>query len=191
MKYRIVNRVSKLLSGERQTPFARPAGFDALYRSTYRSVYRYVFGLTGGPVKEVEDLAAETYLRAWESRERFHGPAEDGIGWLLRIARNLVIDRYRREGSRPALEGMTMEEISLPAATHTEEQVIALERQAVLFRLLAQLPDEQRELLVLRYLLGWKVRQIGRHVSMPENTVSVYIRRALEKLRALWPPEEN
>ena len=46
-------------------------------------------------------------------------------------------------------------------------------------------------MLVLRYLLNWKVRRIGAYLNIPENTVSVTIRRSLEKIRSRWPEEKE
>ena len=68
---------------------------------THLAVYRYVYGLTGGPQQEVEDITAETYLKAWHARRRFSGNEDAATGWLLQIARRLVIDSYRRRQARP------------------------------------------------------------------------------------------
>jgi RNA polymerase sigma factor (sigma-70 family) len=57
--------------------------------------------------------------------------------------------------------------------------------------LLAELPQEQREILILRYLLNWKIKQIAGYMDFPENTVSVYIHRALERLRQTWPADKE
>ena len=73
-----------------------PQAFQALYLQSHLMVYRYIFGLLGGPIQDVEDLTAETYTRAWKARQRFRGDEQAALGWLLRIARNLVIDSYRR-----------------------------------------------------------------------------------------------
>jgi RNA polymerase sigma-70 factor (ECF subfamily) len=62
----------------------------------------------------------------------------------------------------------------------------------MLFALLRNLPDEQREMLTLRYLLGWRVNQIADYLDVPENTISVTIHRTLDRLQQAWPqPLEN
>lgn len=76
-------------------PFVGAEDFSDLYESTYPAIYRYIFGLTGGPVEEVEDLCIETYLKAWINRRQYHGEPQNAVGWLIRIARNLVVDAYR------------------------------------------------------------------------------------------------
>ena len=52
---------------------------------------------------------------------------------------------------------------------------------------LQRLPGEQREMLVLRYLLDWRITQISEYLEIPENTVSVTIRRTLARLQRDWP----
>ena len=74
--------------------------FTRLYEETYLIVFRYVYGLSGGPLQESEDLTAETYARAWKTRQGFHGDGQAALGWLLRIARNLAIDLSRRRKVR-------------------------------------------------------------------------------------------
>jgi RNA polymerase sigma-70 factor, ECF subfamily len=106
---------------------------------------------------------------------------DSAIGWLLRIARSLVIDEYRRtvRATRNLLTPLDSE--STP-----EQTAIQDEQQRFLLRLVADLPDEQREIIVLRYLLGWRVNEIARHMGASENKISVSIHRALSKLREKW-----
>ena len=78
------------------SPLAAPSAFRELYERNRLPVFRYVYGQTGGPQEEVEDLTAETFLRAWKARHDFQGDEASATGWLIRIAKRLVIDRYRR-----------------------------------------------------------------------------------------------
>lgn len=54
-------------------PLAAPSAFRKLYERNRLPVFRYVYGLTGGPQEEAEDLTAETFLRAWKARHDFQG----------------------------------------------------------------------------------------------------------------------
>jgi RNA polymerase sigma factor (sigma-70 family) len=72
-----------------------------------------------------------------------------------------------------------------------EVDVITREQIAILWMLLSTLPDEVREMLVLRYILGWQVKQIAGHLALNENNVSVTIRRALKSLQRDWPQEKG
>ena len=160
--------------------------FARLYENTYLTVFRYVYGLSGGPLQEAEDLTAETYARAWKTRERFRGDDGAALGWLLRIARNLAIDLARRRNVREVDESIPIEVLVDPSLV-PEMDIITREQIAILWRMLATLPEDIREMLVLRYMLGWQVKQIAGHLGRSENNVSVAIRRALKSLRGDWP----
>jgi RNA polymerase sigma-70 factor (ECF subfamily) len=134
----------------------------------------------------VEDLTAEAFARAWRARRTFQGDADAALGWLMKIARRLVIDDSRRRKARPLEDGEVPVELPTPGPS-PEEALIDGDERRVLWQLLRSLPDEPRETLTLRYLLGWRVNQIAAYLEIPENTVSVTIHRTLERLRQQWP----
>lgn len=164
--------------------------FAQLFEQTHLSVFRYIYGLHGGPRDEVEDLTAETFTRAWKARNRFMGDEKAALRWLLQIARNLVIDTSRRSkvrGFHQSLEEIGAN-IQLSSQELNPEEIISIREQIqTLMLLLNNLSTDQREMLVLRYILGWQVNHIASHMDMAENTVSVYLRRTLSRLRNDWP----
>jgi RNA polymerase sigma-70 factor (ECF subfamily) len=160
---------------------ASPASFRALYELNRLPVFRYVYALTGGSQEDAEDLTAETFLRAWKARHQFHGERDSAIGWLIGIAKRLVIDTYRRT-VRETRDLPT----DLPGEDTPEQTAVHEEQQKFLLRLVAELPDEQREMVILRYLLGWRVNDIARHMGATENRISVSLHRTLSKLREQW-----
>ena len=166
---------------QRNSSIASPGNFRALYERYRLPVFRYVYALTGGSQDDAEDLTAETFLRAWKARHRFDGEMDSAIGWLIGIAKRLVIDDYRRtaRASRDLFTDLAFE--STP-----EQTAIQDEQEKILFRLVADLPDEQREIIILRYLLGWRVNDIARHIGASENRISVSLYRTLSKLREKW-----
>ncbi|HEX5809662.1 MAG TPA: sigma-70 family RNA polymerase sigma factor [Anaerolineales bacterium] len=164
--------------------------FTRLYEQTYLIVFRYVYGLTAGSQEEAEDLTAETYTRAWKYRQRFIGEEQAVLGWLLRIARNLAIDASRRRKVRD-LDESTNVEVLLDPNLAPEIDVITREQIALLWQMLGALSSEVREMIVLRYMLGWQVRQIARYLGMNENTISVTIRRTLKSLQRDWPQSQE
>lgn len=164
--------------------------FTRLYEETHLIVFRYIYGLSGGPLQEVEDLTAETYARAWKTRQRFNGDEGAALGWLLRIARNLAIDLSRRRNVRNVDEDILVELLA-DSQSAPEVDIITREQIAILWRLLGTLPDDMREILVLRYILSWQVKQIASHLDWNENNVSVTIRRALKSLQRDWPQEKD
>jgi RNA polymerase sigma-70 factor (ECF subfamily) len=153
-------------------------------------VFRYVYGVSGGPLQEVEDLTAETYERAWKTRGRFQGDEQAALGWLLRIARNLAIDLSRRRKVRDVDESRSIELFVDPNVL-PEISLITREQIEILWRLLGRLPEDVREMIVLRYMLGWQVKQVATHLGLNENNVSVTIRRVLKSLQRDWPQEKD
>ncbi|MBT3391591.1 MAG: sigma-70 family RNA polymerase sigma factor [Chloroflexi bacterium] len=166
------------------------AAFNALYRRTHQTVFRYIYGLGAGSTQDAEDLTAETYIRAWQARRRFRGDAQAALGWLLRIARNLVFDRFRWQKRQPKNDTIETHILHDPAAS-PEAHAMYTQQVRLLWQQLNQLDRTQREILVLRYILGFQVRAIGEYLEIKENTVSVKIRRALEKLRQDWPNDDE
>lgn len=163
--------------------------FSDLYEYSHLLVFRYICGLRGGPTEEAEDLTAETFFRAWRARDRFEGSRAAAVGWLLQIARRLVIDGYRRLSARG--NNVHLDEIDLPTPEgNSEEQTLQNEQRRTLWEMLEVLPIEQREMVVLRYLVGWRVKEIAEHLGLTENNVSVSLRRALQRMRRDWPQYE-
>jgi RNA polymerase sigma-70 factor (ECF subfamily) len=176
-------------------PLQDPAAFTELFEQHHLAVFRFIFGLSGGALHEVEDLTAETFLRAWRSRQRFEGDINSALGWLLTIARHLVIDASRRKKVRKHEQFIV--DLDDWQAFYLLEQDESVENQAIrheqisqLLRNLNNLPAARRELLILRYILGWQVKQIAAHLGILENTASVYLHRAIEQIRREWPSED-
>lgn len=165
--------------------------FAALYEAKNQIVYRFIYGLHGGPAQAVEDLTAYTFEKAWKARRRFTGTEDAAVGWLLTIARRLVIDAHRKKARRGGTHA-SLDNIPPLISTHSPERRVETNDQIrILWSLLKDLPEKKREILVLRYMIGWPVNQIADHLNMRENTVSVTIHRTLKELREWWPEQET
>lgn len=68
----------------RQFPFKDAQSFSQLWEQAYLTVYRYIYSLRSGPVKDIEDLTAETLWRGWRARQMFEGNLPAAIGFLLK-----------------------------------------------------------------------------------------------------------
>lgn len=169
-------------------PYASVAAFRDLYETTHLSIFRFIYGLSNGPVEDVEDLTADTYEKAWKARNSFSGDADAAMGWLVTIARNVTIDQQRKQKRRPPSQSLDQVEPTTLTSPTVEQQAIGQEEQALILELLERLPIQDREILLLRYLLGWPVKQIAHHTGMVENTVSVRMRRALATMRQQLDP---
>jgi RNA polymerase sigma-70 factor (ECF subfamily) len=174
-----------------QPPLQDSENFSNLYARTHLIIFRYIYAMHGGPIEEVEDLTCDTFMRAWKSRSRFFGDDHKALCWLFTIARRLIIDAYRRGKVHPETEAFSLDDtasnwIVFSNDTPPEEQATSREQFRHLWNILHRLPEEKRELLVLRYMLGWKVKEIAGYIHKEENTVSVSISRCLEQIRDEW-----
>jgi RNA polymerase sigma-70 factor (ECF subfamily) len=153
-----------------------------MYERNRLPVFRYIYSILGGPSDDAEDLTAETFIRAWKARHTFEGDLNSAIGWLIGIAKRLIIDNHRRETIRKTVALNP----DIKAEDATEEEILLIQQKQELLKLLKALPADQREILVLRYMLEWKVNQIAVHMGLSENYVSVIMHRTLADLREQW-----
>ncbi len=177
-----------------QPPLQDPDAFSQLYDRTNVIIFRFIYGLHGGPIEEAEDLTCDTFFRAWRGRRQFSGDDHDALCWLFTIARRLVIDAHRHKhayaAEPPACLDDSVVETMLAISQETPEESASRHEQIDrLWKIVQGLPEDKREMLVLRYMLGWKVKEIAEYRRMEENTVSVYIKRCLDQIRKEWPDE--
>ena len=173
-----------------QPPFQDPVNFSHLFTNTQKTIFRYIYGIHGGPIEEVEDITCETYIRAWKGRNHFWGDEHDALCWLFTIARHLVIDTHRRKKVHPdsmySPLDFDIDCMNFSNQTNPEDQAYDTEQFRQLWKIIQNLPGDKREVLILRFMLGWKVKEIAQFLHKQENTVSVTIRRCLEQIRHDW-----
>src|SRR5512138_1072566 len=156
--------------------------FEALVRRHRTPLFSFLLRLTGDRGR-AEDLCQDALLRAvrasagWEPRARVQT-------WLYAIARNLAVDESRRQAFRRA-EPL---DAGPGAAAASDDPSPDRAAEAALLRpkleaALAALPDEQREVFLLREYAGLPFQEIARVTGAPENTVKSRMRYALEGLR--------
>ena len=159
--------------------------FAGCYQHTHLHVFRYLMAHCGGQIQEAEDVTAETYLRAWKARHRFRGDEDAMLRWLLTIARRLLIDRRRYAAIRPEAD---LDDTAPDGAPDAEAVLVREEQMQEVLQALQRLPASQREMIVLRYMLGWRVNAIAAHLSVSENSVSAALRRAVQHLQRWLVP---
>ena len=130
-------------------------------------------------LSDAEECVNDTYLKTWNSIP----PQKPTVLRLFlgKITRNLAIDRYRHRKSRGSAFETTLEELSeiLPAREEDDTDLPML-----LTGFLEDLPDEERDLFVLRYWHGHSVARLSKAFRMKPNNLSARLYRTREKLRA-------
>lgn len=153
------------------------AAFETLYRRHKDPLYRYLLRGTSSP-----DLAAELFQDVWknviQARMRYRPDAPFGA-WLFRLAHNRLMDHFRAQ--RPTAE--VTDDLEAPAGERPEELASRRSEAALLLRALALLPQEQREVIVLREERELTLEQIAEIQGVGRETVKSRLRYALAKLR--------
>ena len=157
---------------------------EALCRRHHEPLMRYLQRLVGAQM--AEELHQQTWLSVLDHLDRFN-PASTAGGfkaWLFRIATNKANDHWRSSGrERVARDGlMRMAEPAAPDAGHRLE---GAEQQDRLRRALEQLPESQREVLLLRFYSNMKFVEIADVLGCPLNTALGRVHKAVLKLRKL------
>jgi RNA polymerase sigma-70 factor (ECF subfamily) len=137
----------------------------------------------GADAATAEELAQETLLAVWRKAAQYSAAKGTPATWMFSIARNLRIDRLRREAcwqelSDDLAEG-TASEDAPPDATASERQ-----RQARVQAVLTALPEDQREAVTLAFIEGLSHGAIAARLSLPLGTVKSRLRLAYQKVRA-------
>ena len=170
--------------------------FEDLVRAHEKTVYNLALRMTGNP-QDAEDMAQEAFLKAYRSLPEFRGESKFSV-WLYRIVSNVCLDHLRRQSRRPAVsltaedEDGEEQQWDLPDESLSPERLLEqkLTREAVRAGL-AQLPEEQREILLLREIKGLSYEEIGEILSLEPGTVKSRIFRARKRLCAFLLREGN
>jgi RNA polymerase sigma-70 factor (ECF subfamily) len=173
---------------KKHTVLSQPEDFAHFFEEAHLSVFRYVMVLCAGDQAWAEDVTAEAFLRAWEKRDQFQGSPAAALGWVITIARNLLIDQQRSAAAHP-LQMLNDDEASASPGG-VEELLVDAERVEDVLAAFQALPFAQRNLMTLRYVLNWPVKEIAAHLGLAENTVSVDLRRARAKVQAQLTVQE-
>jgi RNA polymerase sigma-70 factor (ECF subfamily) len=157
--------------------------FTELYRAHLRDVYSYSYYRVGNH-HDAEDLTEQTFLQAYRHFERALRES-DGRPlrpWLIRIAHNLAANYYRDRSRKPQTQ---LEDAAVVSAPHdTEDLVEGRQELKDVLAGVANLPDDRREALIMRFALGMDNREIARALDRSEGATKVLIHRAIKQLEA-------
>jgi RNA polymerase sigma-70 factor (ECF subfamily) len=153
----------------------------AWYEAHGRAVYSYLrFHLSSAD--EAEDLTADVFLRAVRAEERFDSTRASARTWLLRIARNALLDHVRRERRRQQVPLGALRDLHSDAPS-PEERVLWEEEVGRLLSAVAGLGARDREIIGLRYGSGLDTREVAEILGVAEAAARTRLWRALARLR--------
>ena len=153
-----------------------PAAFGVVFDRHFQAVYAYAQRRVG--LALAEEVAAETFMRGFEARNRYDGSHESALPWLLGIAGNVMRRHWRSERRRLAAYAR--------AASH-ERPGGAPEVAGELLGAVARLPRRQREVLLLWAWADLSYEDIAGALGLPVGTVRSRLARARSRLGAERP----
>jgi RNA polymerase sigma-70 factor (ECF subfamily) len=164
--------------------------FEVLVGRHRKQVYNFILRFVRNPA-QAEDLLQETFLRVVKSADSYERQAKFTT-WLYTIARNLCVDASRRSRHRQADsldapvgndDGRARLELVADSGACIDRQIIGSELKVRMQAAIEALPEEQREIFLLREVSDLQFNEIAVVIGCPENTVKSRMRYALEKLR--------
>ncbi len=155
--------------------------FSRLYRDHLRDVYSYAYYRVGNH-HDAEDLTEQTFLQAYRHFERAQRESNGRPlrPWLIRIAHNLAANYYRDRSRRPQTQLEDAAVVAEPRST--VELVEGREELQDVLAGVANLPDDRREALIMRFALGMDNKEIARALGRSEGATKVLIHRAIKQL---------
>jgi RNA polymerase sigma-70 factor (ECF subfamily) len=155
--------------------------FAQLYRDTQSRLLRYAATLVG---QDAEDVTGEAWLQIARDLHRFSGDMTAFRGWAATIVRNRALDLLRANARRPAT---SVEAISLELASELDTAGTAAERMstAAALALIATLPRDQAEAVLLRVVVGLDAKTAGAVLGKRAGAVRVASHRGLKALGRL------
>lgn len=165
--------------------------FTDLYERHRGAVYALLLGRTSDP-SVASDLLQETFLRLWRRLPDVSG-LEPGRqrAWLVTVARNLVIDRYRAQATRRATDQVIAQREPRPDPYDhgTAERAVLADQLDQLDRHIVELPEAQRVVLSMHVVADMNSQEIADALDLPAGTVRSRLHAARVRLAAALEPE--
>jgi RNA polymerase sigma-70 factor (ECF subfamily) len=156
-----------------------PGAFGRLFDEYHEPVYRFIANRVNRP-SDAEDLTQLVFVKALEALPRYEVRGVPFGGWLFRLARNTIIDHARTRHDHAELDAAA--ERATDEAGPDEVTLLRQDLDAVA-RALADLTDEQREAIELRFFAGLSAREAAEAMGKQEGTVRGLQFRAIASLR--------
>jgi RNA polymerase sigma-70 factor (ECF subfamily) len=161
--------------------------FASIYDEYTGRVYAYDRQRLNDPA-DAEDVTAIVFLKAYEALGRYDHRGVPFSAWLFSIARNAVIDRYRKVGRAP-LPAPIEEAEDTPAPTDVEREVLARFDAERIRAAMGELTDEQSEVLELRFFAGLTAPEVAQVTGRTPGAIKALQHRAIRSLARVLEPE--
>jgi RNA polymerase sigma-70 factor (ECF subfamily) len=163
----------------RQAKRGDRSAFGALYERYVDPIFRYIRSRVDDD-HTAEDLTEAVFLRSFEAIGTYRDRGLRYSAYLYQVARNLLIDHYRREEDTLSLERA---ESLLADESSTDDEIIRREQAATIRRAIDRLPEEYQEIIRLRVILEIPTAEAAEWLKRSEGATRVLLHRALKALK--------
>ena len=152
-----------------------PRRFAELYEANFERVYAFIVRRVRDRT-HAEDLTSEVFHHALANLSRFEWRGAPFAAWLYRIAANAIADAWRRSSNHDRDQA--------PLDDLDTSNWREIERRATLFQLVGSLPEDQRSVIIQRFVEQKSIRDIAKQLGRSEGAIKQLQFRAMENLRA-------
>lgn len=164
------------------------AAMEVLVKRYYKIIFSYVYRSTGN-YHTSYDLTQEVFVKMMKSIDKFEGRGNSFKNWLFKIALNNVRDYFK--GSRYRAFKETTEFSSDIPDENIVELIPRMQRRDEIKKAILQLPEVQRDTIILRFYNDMKIKDIAKVMDTTESTVKSRLRLGLGKLKDILKEEEK
>lgn len=170
--------IAKAKDGDREA-------LNTLISYYWQPVYRLIYNKLGNE-DDAKELTQDTFMRALRALPQYKVLDVPFKSYLARIAINLVTDFWRKNGRTPQIVTITEYQEAIPdIRDNPEECILRLENQEQIANLVESLPEEQRQAVKLRVILGLSIRDAAMQMNKSESAIKMLQQRALKNLRTM------
>ena len=159
----------------------RKEPFEKVYQTYFSSIYNYVYAQVLHR-ERAEDLVSETFIKAMTHYDSYDPVKASVRTWLTRIAKNTIIDEFRKTGGKGTVS-LDDEETYVEPSVEDEYDIFKEDTERIVYEILQRVSPEERELLSMIYFQKMKNEEIGAVLGISAKAVSARHHRLLERCK--------
>ncbi|MBN1266313.1 MAG: RNA polymerase sigma factor [Anaerolineales bacterium] len=163
-----------------------PQAVEAMYAELSPELYRYAYRLTGH-AEDSEDILAEAFIRLLRTLQTTERPISSIRAYLFRVVHNLAVDRFRSGKWIDPDADVSLLQTGTDPADGMENALASEQVRAALW----QLTDEQRQVILLRFVQELSYEEIADVLQKPTGAVKALRQRGIEALRRIFKQQEK
>lgn len=168
----------------------KASDFGLVYEAYAEKIWRHIYLRMHNNLNEANDLTTEVFLKTWEYL-RSGKKIRNVKSFLYRTTNNLIIDRHRAKQRNIEVQLEEEQEEYLLASDPNPDTIIQITAKNVISEALQQLPEKERNLLIMRFIDELEIKEIAATLGKSQGAVTVALHRALKSLGRIVQNNEN